>query len=83
MHQELTQFRRDVGDCFYLFIPNDPLVDMRQAIKDSMLVESAVKQMLAGTISPNDLLDMVEPVIENMDDYIEEIEKNLAEIYLV
>ncbi|MEH2315943.1 hypothetical protein [Nostoc sp.] len=79
----LREFQRTIGECFHLFIPNDPLVEMQQAIKNSILVESAVKQMIAGTISPDDLLEMVEPVIENMDDYIKEIEENLIEIYLV
>ncbi|MEH2197807.1 hypothetical protein [Nostoc sp.] len=82
MLQELTEFRRSVGGCFHLIIPNDPLLEMQQAIRNSMLVESAVKLMISGAISPEDLLEMVEPAIENMDDYIEEVEENLIEIHL-
>lgn len=80
--REIAQFQRSVGECFHLIIPNDPLVEMQQAISNSMLVESAVKLMISGAISPEDLLEMVEPVIENMDDYIEEVEENLIEIHL-
>ncbi|MEH2031547.1 MAG: hypothetical protein V7K67_18105 [Nostoc sp.] len=82
MQTEVINFQRSVGECFYLLIPTDPLLEMQQAIRNSMLVESAVKLMLSGAISPEDLLEMVEPVIENMDDYIEEVEENLIEIYL-
>ncbi|MBN3911097.1 MAG: hypothetical protein HWQ35_32515 [Nostoc sp. NMS1] len=82
MLQEIVQFQRSVGECFHLFIPNDPFLEMQEAISNSMLVESAVKQMLSGEISPEELLEMVEPVIENMDDYIQEVEENLIEIYL-
>ncbi|MHC5718174.1 MAG: hypothetical protein ACYTX0_40335 [Nostoc sp.] len=82
MLQEIVQFQRSVGECFHLFIPNDPLLEMQQAISNSMLVESSVKLMLSGDISPEELLEMVEPVVENMDDYIQEIEENLIEIYL-
>ena len=82
MLQEIGQFQRSVGECFHLFIPNDPLLEMQQAIKNSMLVESAVKLMFSGAISPEDLLEMVEPAIEDMDDYIQEVEENLIEIYL-
>ncbi|MHC5615118.1 MAG: hypothetical protein ACYTXA_30105 [Nostoc sp.] len=82
MLQEIVQFQRSLGECFHLFIPNDPLLEMQQAISNSMLVESAVKQMISGAISPEDLLEMVEPVIENMDNYIEEVEENLIEIHL-
>ncbi|MEH2161608.1 MAG: hypothetical protein V7K38_11285 [Nostoc sp.] len=82
MLQELVQLQRSVGECFHLFIPNDPFLEMQQAISNSMLVESAVKLMISGAISPEDLLEMVEPAIENMDDYIEEVEENLIEIHL-
>ena len=82
MLQEFAQFQRLVGECFHLIIPNNPLIEMQQAISDSMLVESAVKLMISGDISPEELLEMVEPVIEDMDDYIEEVEENLIEIYL-
>ncbi|MEH2454486.1 hypothetical protein [Nostoc sp.] len=82
MHQEFIQFQRSVGECFHLIIPNDPLVEMQQAIRNSMLVELATKLMISGLISPEDLLEMVEPVIEDMDSYIEEVEENLIEIYL-
>ncbi|MEH2302861.1 MAG: hypothetical protein V7K88_28765 [Nostoc sp.] len=82
MHQEFIQFQRSVGECFLLIIPNDPLVEMQQAIRNSMLVELATKLMISGLISPEDLLEMVEPVIEDIDGYIKEVEENLIEIYL-
>lgn len=82
MDLEVTQFQRSVGECFYLIIPNDPLVERQQAIRDSMLVELATKLMISGLISPEDLLEMVEPVIEDIDGYIEEVEENLREIHL-
>lgn len=80
---EFTQFRQSVGECFYLIIPNDPLLEVKQIIANSQIVEQATKLMLTGEISPEDLLEMVEPVIKDMDGYIEEIEENLVEIYLV
>lgn len=79
----LLNFHRSVGGCFQLFIPTDPLGEVDQAIKNSLLVDKATKQMIAGNITPDELLEMVEPVISNMDDYIQEIEENLTEIYLV
>ncbi|WP_375511419.1 hypothetical protein [uncultured Nostoc sp.] len=44
--REFLQFQRSVGECFHLIIPNDPLVEVQQAISNSMLVESAVKLMI-------------------------------------
>ena len=75
-------FQRLVGDCFYLTIPNEPDAEVQKVIRDSFLVEQAVKAMISGSISPEELLEMVEPVIPDMDDYIDEVEENLAEIYL-
>ena len=76
-------FQRLVGDCFYLTIPNEPEAEVQNIIKNSFLIEKAVKAMVSGFISPEELLEMVEPVIEDMDQYIDEVEDNLAEIYLV
>jgi len=76
-------FQRFISDCFYLTIPNEPEAEVHKMIRDSFLVEQAVKVMINGSISPEELLEMVEPVIPNMDHYIDEVEENLAEIYLV
>jgi len=72
-----------VGDCFYLTVPNEPEAELQKIIRDSFLVEKAVKAMIYGSISPEELLETVEPVIPDMDQYLDEVEENLAEIYLV
>jgi len=79
---QAVQFERAIGDCFHLFIPADPETEMRKAIRDAMCVENAVKLMLSGGVSPEELLEMVEPVVVDIDQYIEEVEESLEEIGL-
>ena len=88
MTNQVKQFHILVESNFHLFIPLSPETaqeEMQQAISKTMLVEKAARLMTKGGISPEELLEMVEPVIEtsNMDDYIEEIEEGLTELYLV
>lgn len=72
-----------IGDCFYIFISADPETDMRRAVQASLLMEDAVKQMLHGKITPDELLEMVEPIVDDVDSFVEEVEENLAEIHLM
>jgi len=78
---QIFEFNRDIGGCFHLYIPLDPETEVRQAIHNSMVVEKAVKLMLNGQASPDEILDLIEPVVDSVDDYIQEVEENL-EIYL-
>jgi len=78
---QILDFKRTIEGCFHLYIPLDPETEVRQAIHNSMVVERAVKLMLTGQASPDEILDLIEPVVENVDDYISEVEENL-EIYL-
>ncbi|MEH2283345.1 MAG: hypothetical protein V7K90_18770 [Nostoc sp.] len=73
---------REIRKCFSLFIPCNPEQEMTATIEASMVVDRATKMMIQGKISPEELLEMVEPYISDMDQYIEEVELNLEEIYL-
>ncbi|MCC5620713.1 hypothetical protein [Nostoc sp. CHAB 5715] len=71
---------KEMGKCFYLLIPvcnND--AEFEALMSDAEKVSEATKKMLDGSIDIEDLLETVEPSILSMDDYIEEIEKNLEE----
>ncbi len=72
-----------VGDCFYLHILVDPEREMRKAVKDSLLMENAVKRMMTGEVSPEELLEMVEPIVGDVDNFVEEVEENLGDIGLM
>ena len=65
-----------------IIIPRNPEQEMQSAIEASMIVDQATKAMTQGEISPDDLLEMVEPYLDDVDQYIEEVEENLREIYL-
>ena len=65
-----------------IIIPHDPEQEMQSAVEATMIVDKATKAMIQGEISPDDLLDMVEPYLDDVDQYIEEVEENLSEIYL-
>ncbi|MBH8578351.1 hypothetical protein I8752_36520 [Nostocaceae cyanobacterium CENA369] len=74
---------RQIRQCFsVIIIPHNPEQEMQSAIQASMIVDRATKAMIRGEISPDDLLEMVEPYLDDVDKYIEEVEENLAEIYL-
>jgi hypothetical protein len=71
---------REFGSCFYLAIPIcDDDTEFKELMHDAYKVERAVKSMLDGSISVEDLLEAVEPFIPCMDDYVEEIEQNMNE----
>lgn len=75
-------WRRELGDCFYLEIPLDRSLDeIRATISYSTSVEYAVKRMLDGEMSLNDLAEELEPVILdldlNFDGYLEVVEENM------
>lgn len=74
---------RQIRKCFsVIIIPHDPQQEMQSAVEASMIVDQATKAMIQGKISPDDLLEMVEPYLDDVDEYIEEVEDNLNEIYL-
>lgn len=73
---------REIRKCFSIIIPFNAEQEMQATIEASMVVDKATKMMVQGQISPEELLEMIEPYIEDMDQYIEEIELNLEEIYL-
>jgi|GEM_PF-2577740 len=73
---------REIRKCFSIFIPIAPQEEMEALIKASMIVDHASKLMVHGYIHPEELLEMVEPYVHDMDEYIEEIEINLEAIHL-
>ena len=75
---------RQIRQCFSIvLVPSNPEQEMQNAIRASIIVDQATTAMLRGQISPDDLLEMVEPYLSDIDQYIDEVEENLAEIYLV
>lgn len=75
--------RRLIGPCFYLIIPDNPEADVQKIIRNGILVERACKEMFRGKITPAEMLELIEPCIPNMDDYLLEVEDNLGEILLL
>ncbi|MEH2243969.1 hypothetical protein [Nostoc sp.] len=65
-----------------IIIPRDPKQEAQLAIEASIIVDQATKAMIQGKISPDDLLEMVEPYLDDIDEYIKEVEENLNEIDL-
>jgi len=76
-----SEFKRDVHRCFapLIIIPEDPEADMRQAVRDSMIVDQAVKVLLTGRLDPDSFLDLIEEAITTpgMDDYLDDFSNNL------
>ncbi|QLE41684.1 hypothetical protein FD723_15510 [Nostoc sp. C052] len=74
---------RQIRQCFsVIIIPHNPQQEMQSALQASMIVDQATKAMIRGDISPDDLLEMVEPYLDDVDEYIQEVEDNLNEICL-
>ena len=74
---------RQIKECFsVIIIPLNPEQEVQQAVRATMIVDLATKAMIQGKISPDDLIQMVEPYLDDVDQYIEEVEENLEEIYL-
>lgn len=75
---------REIGSCFSLEIS---LQLCSQEIKDlfrrDALIKSAAKSMLNGSINIEDLLEFIEPLVPDVDDYIEGLEANLKETLLI
>jgi hypothetical protein len=75
--------RRLIDPCFYLVVSNNPEAEVQEIIRHGMLVERACKEMFRGKITPSEMLELIEPCIPNMDDYLLEVEDNLSEILLL
>lgn len=73
---------REIRKSFSIFIPIAPQEEMEALVEASIIVDRASKLMVQGQILPEELLEMVEPYIHDMDQYIEEVEFNLDEINL-
>lgn len=73
---------REIRKSFSIFIPIKPQEEMEALVEASIIVDRASALMIQGKISPEELLEMVDPFIDDMDQYIGEIEANLNEIYL-
>ena len=73
-------FERLIGDCFHLTIPLlNPEVEIQKAVQDAMEIEKATKAMLQGSISPDELLEWMEPYTQApMDAYVQEVKENLT-----
>lgn len=74
--------QKHIGNCFYIQIPVAGKCDeeIQQALWESYQVEKAVRLMLDGSISINDLLESVEHIFSDMDKYADEVEENLEEV---
>jgi hypothetical protein len=70
--------QREIRKCFSLIIPAFPEEEMREAIRNTIIVDQATKAMINGEISPDELLEMCEPHLKDVDSYIEEVEENLV-----
>jgi len=74
--------QRELKKCFSLqIILNDPELDVNQAISASVIIDQATQAMKFGKISPDELLEWIEPHMKGvipMDNYIEEVEENLS-----
>lgn len=75
-------WQRQLGNVFYLHIPvqGREEEEIRQLVRESMHVEQATKLMLSGLIDIEELLEYVEPVVPNMDKYVQEVEDSLLDI---
>lgn len=70
--------RRDFAECFYLAISlEDSETEIREHIAQATKVERAVKLVVDGSASLEDMLEMVEDVVPNIDDYCQEIEQSM------
>lgn len=75
-------YRREFGDCFYLEIPLDgSMEEIKTRISHATSVEHAVRNMLDGATSLEDLIEEVEPILLDLeiktDDYLEVVENNM------
>jgi hypothetical protein len=71
--------RRQVGRAFYLHIPiaGKCEEEIQQALAEAREVEKAVENMLDGSMSVNDLLESVEHIFPDMDQYVDNVEEQL------
>lgn len=79
MNQIIDPFiRRDFADCFYLAISlEDAEAEIREHIAQASKVEAAVALVLDGSANLEDMLEMVEDVVPNIDQYCEDVEQNM------
>lgn len=77
--------RKEIANCFYIYIPlaNKCDEEVAQALHESREIENAVALMLDGSMSINDLLESVEHIFPDMDQYATEVESNLEEALIV
>ena len=72
-------FQREFQSCFYLDIIIGDLDkdEIKEAIRNTMAIEKCVSQSLNGSIPIWELLEQIEPYIEDKDDYVEGLEENI------
>lgn len=76
-------FRRVLTGAFSPIIRlDDPELDVDKAVREHYLFHNAIRSFSERKISGDEFLDLVENVIPDMDDYLDEVEENLAEIGL-
>lgn len=76
------QFRRDLGESFYLEIPLDGSEEeIKTRISHAMSVEQSVRHFLDGERNIEELIEEVEPTLLDlgieMDNYLEAVEENI------
>lgn len=73
--------QRAITDCFQIVVDLDKADEEIQAcIRHQKRVEQAVDAMVTGQASALEMLEMLDPFINNMDSYIEEIKENLEDL---
>jgi hypothetical protein len=77
-------FRRAVRGCFQPIIDfENPELEIKKAVAESMVFDTALKLWSENQINSDDFLDIVEDFIPNMDSYLDEVAENLDDVGLV
>ena len=77
----MTNRIQQIDECFQVIIPMDVSdAEINYLFQRQLHVSRTIKAMLNGELTPEELLEAVEPFIDDIDGYIEEIEINLADL---
>ncbi|GAA6621581.1 hypothetical protein [Scytonema sp. NUACC26] len=73
--------RRELHSCTNLIIPIcDTDEEFNQLMSDAHKVQQATTKMLNGEISLWELMEAIEPFVPDIDDYCDEVEKNICQL---
>lgn len=72
----------NLSDCFTLWIPTGLTAEeFDREFARQQQVWKATQQLLSGQISLYDAFDIIESQGVNMDDYVDEVEENVEELF--